>query len=440
MSSPWERAVASIEAKLGPSTMDTWFRHIRFVGIQGNICTLTVPNLYYIDWIRDNYTRLMEEELEKEVGRKLSLSFSTADPLDETPPSDSSSEDSLEFPGHFRLNPSQTFENFVVGPSNQFAHAASLNVSLAPARNYNPLFLFGGVGLGKTHLLNAIGNRIRKASPKSRVVYLSAEEFMNEMINSLRYERMEEFREKYRQRCEVLLVDDIQFLEGKDRTQEEFFHTFNSLHASGRQIAVTSDKKPKDIGGMEERLRTRFEWGLIADIQPPEMETRVAILKKKADAEQIRLPDDVALFIASQISANVRKLEGTLTRLIALSSFHGEALTVDFARRVLSGFADRPSEGPPSIERIQEAVARFFNLKVTDLKGQRRTKIQALPRQIAMYLCRKHSNSSFPEIGDRFGGRDHSTVIHAFRKIESDLLHDEDLHGKISTLERNLLG
>ncbi|MCK6526647.1 chromosomal replication initiator protein DnaA [Myxococcota bacterium] len=437
MQTAWQNVLTAVERALGPQVFETWFQKLECRGVEGDFLVLSVPNRYYSDWITDNYRGAIEDEVERVMGRRLGLRF-VADADAVSGSEDTSTDEGGELPGHFRLSPSQTFENFVVGSSNQFAQAAALNVAEAPARNYNPLFLFGGVGLGKTHLLNAIGNRIRQRQPRTRVVYLSAEEFMNEMINSLRYERMAEFREKYRQRCEVLLVDDIQFLEGKRSTLEEFFHTFNALHGAGRQIAVSSDKYPRELG-IEERLRTRFEWGLVADIQPPELETRVAILKRKADAEQVRLPDDVAIFIASNVSSNVRKLEGTLTNLVAFSSFYGEPISLAFARRVLGDLGgDRSDEGPPSVERIQEVVARFFNLKVQDLKSGKRTKVLTLPRQIAMYLCRKHTRHSYPEIGSRFGGRDHSTVIHSVSKIEEAAASDADLRGRIESLERNL--
>ena len=360
--------------------------------------------------------------------------------LDEDLParkSEENSEDPISNPWQFRLNPTQNFTSFIVGSGNQFASAACQNVAENPAQNYNPLFIFGGVGLGKTHLLNAIGNRILATQRNSRIVFVSAEDFTNELINSLRFKRMEEFREKYRRRCDALLVDDIQFLAGKDRTQEEFFHTFNALHSSGRQIVVTADRYPKDIEGLEERLRSRFDWGLVADVQPPDTETKVAILRKKSDEEGIELPQDVAFFIARHASSNIRELEGTLTRLLAMSNFHAAPITLEFARRCLEGYL-QVKEPETSLESIQSGVAKFFNVKVQDLKGPRRTKQVVMPRQIAMFLSRRHTGLSLPEIGKQFGGRDHTTVIHAIRKVKKQLGNDPSFSKKMELVARTV--
>jgi chromosomal replication initiator protein len=335
------------------------------------------------------------------------------------------------------LNPKYTFASFVVGSSNQFCHAASRAVANLPALAYNPLFIYGGVGLGKTHLLNSIGLEINQGPPQIRVLYVHAEHFTNELINSIRYEKMFEFRKKYRESCDVLLMDDIQFIAGKERTQEEFFHTFNFLYESRRQIVVTSDRFPKDIPQLEERLRSRFEWGLIADIQPPDTETRVAILRKKAESDGIPLPDEVAMFLATHIRQNVRELEGSLIRLSAFASLSGNEITLDMAKDVLKNILPDKSR-MISIEAIQKLVADHYHIKISDLKSPRRLKVLTVPRQIAMYLCRKHVKSSFPELGLKFGGKDHSTVVHAVQKIQRLLGEDVTLRNEISSLEKIL--
>jgi chromosomal replication initiator protein len=338
----------------------------------------------------------------------------------------------------FSLNPDQTFETFVVGSSNQFAHAGAMAVAEKPARTYNPLFLFGMVGLGKTHLLNAIGNRILRDNPSARIVYLSSEQFVNELINSIRDERMNEFRNKYRDNCDALLVDDIQFLAGKIRTQEEFFYTFNALHTSGKQIVVTSDKFPREIQGMEERLRNRFEWGLIADIQPPDLETKAAILKKKAAREHTILPDDVAMFIATHTNSNIRELEGILIRLNAAASVYQKPIDLQFTQFALRDVL-KSAKPALTIDGILETVSKFYDTRVNDMKSQKKHKQLVWPRQVAMYLCRRHTSGSFPEIGQKFGGRDHTTVIHAVKKIEESLSRDPEVSTQIKELER-LLG
>ena len=335
------------------------------------------------------------------------------------------------------LNPKYTFATYVCGASNQFAHAAAQAVANNPASSYNPLFIYGGVGLGKTHLLIAIGNHILQKNKKARVSYYTSEKFMNELINCLRYNKMEQFRNKFRS-MDVLLIDDVQFIAGKERTQEEFFHTFNSLYESHKQIVVTSDKFPKEIPGLEERLRSRFEWGLIADIQPPETETKVAILKKKAELDSIMLPDDVALFLASSATSNVRELEGMLIRLGAFSSLTGNAISLNMAREVLKDIiVDKSKE--ITVEMIQKHVADYFKLKTAELKSDKRLKALVVPRQIAIYLCRDLTKCSYPEIGEKFGGKDHSTIIHSFKKIDNLIPQNMEIKNTIETLKRNIL-
>jgi chromosomal replication initiator protein len=329
-----------------------------------------------------------------------------------------------------------TFENFVIGASNQFAHAASMAVANQPGEHYNPLFIYGGVGLGKTHLVNAIGHRANARRPTMKVVYLSSESFMNELIGSLRRDKMDEFKTKFRN-VDLLILDDVQFIAGKERTQEEFFHTFNSLYESHKQIVITSDKFPKEIPGLEDRLRNRFEWGLIADIQPPDMETRVAILQKKAETEMVQLPHEVAIFLAANIDSNVRELEGSLTRLGAFASLTKSVITVELAKEVLRNTL-KGAQREITVEGIQKTICDYYNIKIGDLKAKRRTKNIAFPRQVAMYLCRKYTETSFPAIGDKFGGRDHSTVIHASKTIEKKIKEDPYMQTTIEKLERNL--
>ncbi|NUN15325.1 MAG: chromosomal replication initiator protein DnaA, partial [Myxococcales bacterium] len=335
--------------------------------------------------------------------------------------------DQLDFSPHYR------FDTFVVGPSNQFAHAACQAVAESPARNYNPLFIYGGVGLGKTHLLQAIGNYIRLRKPSMRIKYISSESYINELIHCIRNDRMDDFRRRYRAHCDVLLIDDIQFIAGKDRTQEEFFHTFNSLYSSNKQIVVTSDRVPQDMPGLEERLRTRFQWGLIADIQAPEVETRIAILEKKAERESIRLPEDVAMFLATNIKSNVRELEGSLIRLNAYATLIGADIQLPMAKNVLKDLLNESSKTISS-EKIIRDVANFTDLKVADLKGPRRHKMVALPRMIAMYLCRELTSDSYPELGRKFGNRDHSTVINAVNKVEKLLVEDPSVQKMVHQL------
>jgi chromosomal replication initiator protein len=334
------------------------------------------------------------------------------------------------------LNPKYTFESFVSGPSNQFAYAASQAVANKPATNYNPLFIYGGVGLGKTHLVNAIGNHILAKNPKAKICYYSSEKFMNEMINSLRYKKMDEFRNKFR-KMDLLLIDDIQFMAGKEATQEEFFHTFNALYESHKQIVVTSDKFPKDIPGLEERLRSRFEWGLIADIQPPGVETKVAILKKKSDMHAVNLPDDVALFLAEGANSNIRELEGMLIRLEAFASLTGQEITLSMAREVMKDIIVEKTRDI-TVEMIQKTVAEHFRIKVSELKSDKRIKTLVVPRQIAIYICRELTKASYPEIGEKFGGKDHSTIIHSVKKIEKQIAGDDEFKATVEDIRKKL--
>jgi chromosomal replication initiator protein len=444
--SQWEEVCGRVRATEEAFFHDPWLDRISFVSSEDDTLVLATPNRLYVEFIQENLEPLLLVHLGAVTGEtyhidyKLDASLETSR-IERSEPILSQAAvpvprgPSHETPGRFRPNPRKTFASFIIGSGNQFAAAASQNVADFPARNYNPLFIFGGVGLGKTHLLNAIGNRLLERDPNSRLAYMSAEDFTNEMIHAIRYRRMEAFRERYRQGCDALLVDDIQSLGGKMQTQEEFFHTFNALHNSGRQIVVTADRYPKDIVGLEERLRSRFDWGLVADVQPHDTETKVAILRKKADEEGIELPHDVAFFVARHATSNIRLLEGTLTRLLAMSSFHAAPITLDFARSCLDGYLQ--VEDPQiSVDSIVSAVAKFFNIKVQDMKGPRRTRQLVVPRQVAMFLARRHTGLSLPEIGKHFGGRDHTTVMHAVRKIDNQIETDEAFRRKVDMVRK----
>jgi chromosomal replication initiator protein len=440
MAELWQEALAHLKDQLGKQNYETWIQPIVFVSRDKSCVYLNVPNKFFRDWLTEHYLTRLEEVLSKTAQQKLTVSLDVKqEPQIKIIAEKNVGKDEREREKRRRtsnLIPRYTFENFVIGASNQFAHAASMAVANQPGDHYNPLFIYGGVGLGKTHLINAIGHKAVSKFPGSKVFYLSSESFMNELISSLRRDRMDEFKMKFRN-VDVLILDDVQFIAGKERTQEEFFHTFNSLYEARKQIVITSDKFPKEIPGLEDRLRNRFEWGLIADIQPPDMETRVAILQKKAEVEKVILPHDVAIFLASNIDSNVRELEGSLTRLGAFSSLTRSNITVDLAKEVLKNTL-KGSHREITIEGIQKTICDYYNIKLGDLKAKRRTKNIAIPRQVAMYLCRKYTETSFPVIGDKFGGRDHSTVIHASKTIEKKIKEDPYMLTTIEKLERNL--
>jgi chromosomal replication initiator protein len=436
----WEEALRQLREKIGKQNFDTWIKPIHFLSQSADGISLEVPNKFFRDWLTEHYFNQIIDVLKSLLDHKVKVSLTVNSRLQP----ETYNEKSLRKERHDELRPQRannlilkyTFENFVVGASNQFAHAASMAVANQPGEHYNPLFIYGGVGLGKTHLANAIGHRAAAHRPGLKVFYLSSESFMNELIGSLRRDKMDEFKTKFRN-IDLLIVDDVQFIAGKERTQEEFFHTFNSLYESHKQIVITSDKFPKEIPGLEDRLRNRFEWGLIADIQPPDMETRVAILQKKAEVEQIHLPHEIAIFLASNIDSNVRELEGSLTRLGAFASLTRTVLTVDLAKEVLHNTL-KSTQKEITVESIQKTICDYYNIKIGDLKAKRRTKNIALPRQVAMYLCRKYTATSFPSIGYKFGGRDHSTVIHASKAIERRIKDDPYMQTTIEKLEKNL--
>jgi chromosomal replication initiator protein len=434
----WDDVLARIESKVNKHSFYTWFRPTSLAGVRGSELVVRVPTTTFRDWLTKHYAGVIAEALHELDKPGLTVRFVPGTgPGMEPPPTVTAEE--LEqatdvgesSSGSSGLNARYTFETFIVGPSNQFAHAAARAVAEAPSRSYNPLFIYGGVGLGKTHLMHAIGRYVLEHTPGVKLTYISAERFMNEMINALRYDRSIDFREQYRT-VDVLLVDDIQFIAGKDGTQGEFFHTFNALHDAQKQIVLSSDCPPREIQHIEERLRSRFEWGLIADIQPPDLETKVAILKKKAEAEAVPLPDNVAIYIAGKIKSNIRELEGSLIRLVAYASLTGQEITLPLAQDVLRNVLTQ-EEKAVTIEIIQKFVADYYQLKVQDLKSKNNSKSVAIPRQVAMYLCKALTHASLPEIGRSFGGKHHSTVIHSIRKIDEMRRRDGDFNNLINT-------
>jgi chromosomal replication initiator protein len=435
----WDDILARIEAKVNRHSFYTWFRPTTFVAEDRSSVTVRVPNMLFKDWLTKHYSGVMTEATSELKRPNLVINF-IADTQDTTSSIPLSAYETAELdsgpppsaqPGSAGLNPRYTFDTFIVGSSNQFAHAACRAVAEAPSRSYNPLFIYGGVGLGKTHLMHAIGHYVLKHDRTHVLTYISSERFMNEMINAVRYDRVLDFRERYRS-VDVLLVDDIQFLAGKEGTQTEFFHTFNALYDSQKQIVLSSDCPPHEIPALEERLRSRFEWGLIADIQSPDLETKVAILKKKAEAEAVPLPDNVAMYIASRIKSNIRELEGSLIRLIAYASLTGQEISLSLTQEVLKNVLDHEQKAV-TIELIQKFVADYYNLKMLDLKSRNNSKSIAMPRQVAMYLCKSLTHASLPEIGRSFGGKHHSTVIHSIRKVEDLRKKDTDFNSLIGS-------
>ena len=443
----WQRISEALQERIPKQSFDTWIRPTRLSFEDDQEIRVSVPNSFFKEWIEKHYTTLINEiqadlRVQKRVaflvnrdllpGMELASepSLTTSAPSLNTRPPDRSPLVQAT------LNPKFTFNNFVVGPSNQFAHAAARAVAEVLYTAYNPLFIYGGVGLGKTHLMHAIGHHILSVDTGIRICFVSSERFMNEMISSIRYDRMPQFRSKYRN-MDVLMVDDIQFFSDKERTQEEFFHTFNALFEMRKQLVFSSDRYPKEIPNLEERLCSRFEWGLLADIQPPDLETKVAILRKKAEMERIDLPDDVSLFLAERIRSNVRELEGSLIRLGAYASLSGRPITVSLAQEVLKEFLDA-RETVITMEGIQKKVCEAYDVRLGELKSKRRNQSVVLPRQVAMYLCRHLTGKSLPEIGKAFGGKDHTTVIHACRAVEARLEKDPEFAQVVNRLRREL--
>jgi chromosomal replication initiator protein len=434
----WDQILTRIETKVNRHSFYTWFKPTSFLADGGSSITVRVPNALFKDWLTKHYSVVLSEAL-AEVRRPdasvLFVSEGAAIPasVDEAvvppaPAEEDPAQPAATAPGG--LNPRYTFDTFIVGPSNQFAHAACRAVAEAPSRSYNPLFIYGGVGLGKTHLMHAIGHYVLHHDAGLKLTYISSERFMNEMINAVRYDRILDFRERYRS-VDVLLVDDIQFVSGKEGTQTEFFHTFNALYDAQKQIVLSSDRPPHEIPALEERLRSRFEWGLIADIQPPDLETKVAILKRKAEAEVIPLPDNVAMYIAGRIKSNIRELEGSLIRLIAYASLTGREISLELTQEVLKHIIDQDDRAV-TIESIQKFVTDYYQLKFGELKSRNNSKSIAMPRQVAMYLCKSLTHASLPEIGRSFGGKHHSTVIHSIKKVEELRKRNPDFNNLIA--------
>src|SRR4051812_30432436 len=440
----WEQVLSRIETKVNRHIFYTWFKPTTFIADEGSTLRIRVPNPLFRDWLTKHYAAVLDEAL-GEIDRSGTAVTFVSEPVEVTAPAvvapriavpaietRSDPDNDVDDSPTGSLAPRYSFDTFIVGPSNQFAHAACRAVAEIPSRSYNPLFIYGGVGLGKTHLMHAIGHYVLNHLKTLKLTYISSERFMNEMINAVRYDRILDFRERYRS-VDILLVDDIQFLAGKEGTQTEFFHTFNSLYDSQKQIIISSDCPPHEIPQLEERLRSRFEWGLIADIQAPDLETKVAILKKKAETEGIPLPDNVAIYIAGKIKSNIRELEGSLIRLIAYASLTGREISLPLAQDVLRNVLQNDDRAV-TIEGVQKAVADHYSLKVAELKSKNNSKSVAMPRQIAMYLCKNLTNASLPEIGKSFGGKHHSTVIHSIRKVEALRRKDGDFNMFINTL------
>ncbi|MCA1591051.1 MAG: chromosomal replication initiator protein DnaA [Acidobacteria bacterium] len=477
----WDNILHAVEKRLNRQSFDTWIRPIHFDGCDesGQVLHLRAPNQVVKDWVSSNYSDVLDASLDElnlstyhvdwtvEENTQVSNLIrnehdeeSTAFALNgktnfdkgngkasslfsllEAAESDGLTPGATTFvdiePLELSLNPKCSFNTFVVGSCNQFAHAAALAVAEAPGKTYNPLYVYGGVGLGKTHLMHAIGHSIKERNRYLRLSYISAEKFMNELINAIRYDKTQTFREKYRS-IDVLLMDDIQFMAGKERTQEEFFHTFNALYDGQKQIVISSDCPPREIPTLEERLHSRFEWGLIADIEPPDLETKVAILKRKADLDGVVLPDDVAFFIAGKVKSNIRELEGSLVRLVAISSLRGLPISKMLAQDAIRNIAENDQPAGITLEQIQRTVAAHYRLRVDDLKSKNNARQIAVPRQVAMYLCKRLTKHSFPEIGREFGGKHHTTVIHSVEKIEGLVSKDQNFHRVVSDLMDNL--
>ena len=450
----WQRALSGLKDRLSTENFETWLAPVQFAGVDDETMILKIPNRFFADWISSHYLELILEA----VANNANVSPDGTTPqkvpnkvrweLDETlrvqaaresvppPPPEPVPSELLAIPPN--LNPKYKFDNFVVGPANQLAHAASVAVGSDPGKRYNPLFIYGGVGLGKTHLVNAIGHTIVQSQPRARILYLSAERFTNEFIWSLQNHKIDEFRRRYRVNCDVLLMDDIQFLAGREQTQEEFFHTFNALYHSDKQIVVTSDAYPHQIQEMEERLISRFQSGLVADIQAPELDTRIAILQKKAENESISLGSDVALFLAQVVKSNVRELEGTLLRIAVKSELLGRPIDLELAKETMRSSLPA-SDSMTSVEDIQRVVCGYFGIRMADLKSKKRHRVVTFPRMIAMYLCRQRLGTSYPALGERFGGKDHTTVISACKKIGALIEgHDDRVLGAVDAIEQKL--
>lgn len=427
----WQATLEWIEPKLTRHQYETWLLPCQAKGLNGSCLEVIASTEFNRNWLESNYAEMVESALADIMGREFRVKFllAGAGPLPPEPHEEMPLEQQ-----HLYLNPRYTFDSFVIGESNRFAHAASLAVAEAPAKAYNPLFIYGGVGLGKTHIMHAIGHFVMARFPRMKVMYISCEKFTNDFITSIQQRKTADFRNRYRT-IDLLLVDDIQFLAGKEQTQEEFFHTFNALHEANKQLIISSDRPPKEIATLEDRLRSRFEWGLITDIQPPDFETRVAILRQKAMAENFILPLDITSYIADRVNSNIRELEGALIRIMAYASFSKRMVTKELVDEVLKGLFPQERDKIITISDIQKVTAAHFGLKIEDFSAKKRTRTISFPRQIAMYLSRKHTDSSLPKIGEEFGGRDHTTVIHACDKIEHEVSESPSLARTLKELE-----
>ncbi|MBE7515064.1 MAG: chromosomal replication initiator protein DnaA [Chloracidobacterium sp.] len=449
--SVWDDLLGAVSSRLSQQVFDTWFRPITFIESNPKARSISISATENTkDWVCRYYRAIIEEAMEEAGLSGYSLDWFVINDNDhtdeaeiyfETAPRNAPLPGVVNYANFESLEPSlnskYTFDKFVVGSSNEFAHAAALSVSEAPGTAYNPLFIYGGVGLGKTHLMHAIGHSIQSRNPKARVAYVTSEKFTNDLINAIRYDKTSLFRDKYRS-IDILLIDDVQFLAGKERTQEEFFHTFNTLHNDQKQIVVSSDCPPREIPTLQERLHSRFEWGLIADIEPPDLETKVAILKRKAEHDALELTDDVAMYIASKVRSNVRELEGSLVRLVAIASMKKEPLTRQLAREAMKNVLDAVHPAGLTIERIARAVASHFKMTVEEMKSKNNSRSVAVPRQVAMYLCKRLTRNSYPEIGRELGGKHHTTVMHSFEKINSMVASDPVFHNMIEELIDNI--
>ena len=430
---PWVQIIQDLQKKVDQNSYETWFEPTTYIGQEKGCLYIKVPNSYFKDWLSFHYSALISESAQKLFGKVYDVKYIFDDAsfsfMRKSPEERRSKYGMLLNPN---LNPNYTFENFVVGSCNQFAHAASMAVAKSPAKSYNPLYIFGGSGLGKTHLMNAIGHFSLHNNARLKILYVTTEKFMNDLINHLQYGKILDFRQKYRS-IDVLLMDDIHNLSGKDRTKEEFFHTFNHLYDNQKQIVISSDCQPKEILGLEERFRSRFEWGLIADLKAPDIETRIAILKKKAELEGVDLPEGVALFIADKVHSNIRELEGYLRRVVAFSSLKGEKIDLELAKESLKDLLDATTN-IVTVEKIQKLICHKYKIKPSQLKLKNNSPKFAFPRQIAMYLSKELTKSSLPEIGKKFGGKHHTTVIHSIRKIEKLRAENSEFNKEINSL------
>ena len=443
----WQAVLGDLQIGISRGNFDTWFKGTSIVSVEDDVFIIGVPNAFAREWLENKYRQNVKQALQRSIGRTVDVRFVTANATvraaaGATMPAVPTNGDVRAADGGSAvptptLNPRYMFSTFVVGSNNRLAHAAALSVAERPGHSYNPLFIYGGVGLGKTHLMHAIGHAVLARHPKKRVVYATSEKFTNEFINAIRGQKSEEFRERYR-RIDVLLIDDIQFIAGKEGTQEEFFHTFNAIHEEGKQIVLSSDRQPKAITQLEDRLRSRFEWGLIADISPPDLETRTAILRAKAEAQSVSIPPQVIDFLAQRIVSNIRELEGALTRITAYATLNAVPVTVELAQQILQNVLYNPKRQQVTPEKIVETVARYYGIEAELLRGKARDKQIVRPRQVAMYLMREETDAPLLRIGEALGGRDHSTVLHGCEKIERELGEDEEFRHEVTSLREML--